>query len=120
MNYPGLWGPFVVIVVVNFVFATVNVLIKMILDKGVSHIIVVTYRQAISCVFLAPLAYFYERKSRPNLTTSILCHLFISSLLGASLMQYLFLVGLGYTSSTFSCAFITMVPAVHARATIWP
>ncbi|GLU00909.1 hypothetical protein SLE2022_182440 [Rubroshorea leprosula] len=112
MNSPGLWKPVVVIVVVYFAFAIVNVLNKKILDKGVSPMIVVTYRQAISCVFLAPLAYFWERRSRPNLTSSILCHLFLSALLGATLLQYTFLVGLGYTSATFSCAFTNMVPAI--------
>ncbi|GLT79860.1 hypothetical protein SLA2020_513320 [Shorea laevis] len=66
MNSPGLWKPVVVIVVVYFAYATVIVLNKKILDKGVSPVIVVTYRQAISCVFLAPLAYFWEREVDPT------------------------------------------------------
>ncbi|GLU00911.1 hypothetical protein SLE2022_182460 [Rubroshorea leprosula] len=117
MNYPGLWKSLVVILLVNFAFATVIVLNKKILEEGVSPMIVVTYRQAISCVFLAPLAYFCER-SRPNHTASILCHLLLSSLLGATLLQYTYLVGLGYTSPTFSCAFTNMAPAITFMLTL--
>ncbi|GLT84875.1 hypothetical protein SLE2022_030850 [Rubroshorea leprosula] len=112
MNSSGLWKPVVCMMAVNFALAMVNVLLKKILEGGVNHMIVVTYRQAVSCMFLAPLAYFWERRSRPKLTTNILCHLFVSALLGFTLTQYLFLVGLGYTSTTFACAFTNMVPAV--------
>ncbi|PNY12405.1 auxin-induced protein 5ng4-like, partial [Trifolium pratense] len=40
----------------------------------------------------------------------VICLLFFSALVGATLTQYLFLVGLEYTSATFSCAFLNTVP----------
>ncbi|XVF22250.1 hypothetical protein REPUB_Repub12eG0157400 [Reevesia pubescens] len=112
MNSCGQWKHVVAMVAVNFAFAITNVLIKKLLDEGVNHIIILTYRQAISAVFLAPIAYFWERKSRPKLTARILCQLFLNALIGATLTQYFFLIGLEYTSATFACAFINMVPAI--------
>ncbi|KAM7275288.1 hypothetical protein ACFE04_017154 [Oxalis oulophora] len=99
-----------VMVAVNFAFGVVNVVLKKVLNEGVNQLVIITYRQAVSAIFLAPIAYFWERKTIPKLTISILFQLFISALVGATLTQYLFLIGLGYTSSTFSCAFINMVP----------
>ncbi|KAJ4868256.1 WAT1-related protein [Raphanus sativus] len=53
-----------------------------------------------------------SRHNRPKLTGRILCSLFFSALLGASLVQYFFLVGLKNTSPTFALAFSNMVPSV--------
>ncbi|KAJ1436339.1 EamA domain [Sesbania bispinosa] len=57
---------------------------------------------------MAPIACFYERKHK--LEAQIMCLLFLSALVGVTLPQYLFLLGLEYTSATFSCAFLNMVP----------
>ncbi|KAL6350072.1 hypothetical protein AAG906_004007 [Vitis piasezkii] len=99
-------------VAVNFAISVANVLIKMILDQGANYLVVITYRQSISTVFISAVAFFLERKSRPKLTFRILCHIFASALLGATLTQYFFLLGLKYTSATFSCAFNNLVPAI--------
>ncbi|XVF80350.1 hypothetical protein PTKIN_Ptkin15bG0062900 [Pterospermum kingtungense] len=112
MNCWRQWKPVVAMIAINFALAITNVLIKKTLDEGVSHIIILMYRQAISAVSLAPIAFFRERKSGPKLTTHILCQLFLNALIGATLTQYLFLLGLEYTSATFSCAFLNMVPAI--------
>ncbi|XP_016652232.1 PREDICTED: WAT1-related protein At3g30340-like [Prunus mume] len=110
MNCCEQWKPVVAMLVINFALAMVNVLLKKTLDQGLNHLIIVTYRQSISAVFLAPIAFFWERKSRPELTFRIICQLFFSALIGVTFTQYLFLIGLQYTSATYSCAFINMVP----------
>lgn len=96
---------------VDSAFAVVNILLKKVLDQGMDHLVLVTYRLSISTIFLAPIAYFFER-DRPKLTLRILCYLFLSAILGASLTQYLFLLGIQYTSATFACAFVNMVPVL--------
>lgn len=53
-----------------------------------------------------------QRNSRTKLTGRILCDLFFSAIVGASVTQYIFLLGIRYTSATFSCAFINMVPVI--------
>ncbi|XP_062157371.1 WAT1-related protein At3g30340-like [Alnus glutinosa] len=110
MNSFGEWKPVAAMVAVNFALAMVNLLLKKVLNEGTNQLIIVTYRQSISAIFLGPIAYFWKRKSRPELTACILCQLFFSALIGVTLTQYLFLLGLQYTSATFSCAFINMVP----------
>ncbi|KAL2524847.1 WAT1-related protein [Abeliophyllum distichum] len=106
------WYPIITMIAIDLAFAISNILLKKIVTDGMDHLVFITYRQSISAVFLSPLAFFLERKSRPKLTLSILCHLFLSAIVGASLTQYLFLVGIEYTSATFSCAFINIVPVV--------
>ncbi|CAI9115350.1 OLC1v1016238C1 [Oldenlandia corymbosa var. corymbosa] len=66
----------------------------------------------ISSLSLAPIAYFLERKSRPKLKWTISFQLFLSAIVGASVTQYLFLLGIQYTSATFSCAFLNLVPVL--------
>ncbi|OVA19940.1 Drug/metabolite transporter [Macleaya cordata] len=106
------WQPVFLMVAIDFALAIANVLLKKVVDKGMNHLVLITYRTSISAVFLAPMAYFWERKTRPKLTSGILCHLFLSAMLGATLTQYFFLLGIQHTSVTFSCAFINMVPVI--------
>ncbi|KFK33225.1 hypothetical protein AALP_AA6G346600 [Arabis alpina] len=98
--------------VINFAVAIENVLFKKMLDDGVNRMVATTYRLIIGTLFLTPFAICLERKNRPQLTGNILCLIFLSSLLGTSLGQYFFLIGLQYTSSTFALAFSNMVPVV--------
>uniref|UniRef100_A0A6N2MRY2 WAT1-related protein n=1 Tax=Salix viminalis TaxID=40686 RepID=A0A6N2MRY2_SALVM len=106
------WKPFIAMITVDFAFAIVNILLKKVLDEGINHLVLITYRLSISALFLGPIGYFWERGSRPKLTFRISCYLFLSAIVGASLTQCFFLIGIQYTSATFSCAFINMVPVV--------
>ncbi|MCL7044311.1 hypothetical protein MKW94_020608 [Papaver nudicaule] len=112
MKWLSEWQPAFLMVVIEFALATVNVLLKKVVDDGMDHLVLITYRTLFAAVFLAPMAYFWERKTRPKLTSRILRHLFISAMLGGTITQYGFLVGLQNTSATFTCAFINMVPVL--------
>ncbi|KAG4381160.1 hypothetical protein GLYMA_15G085300v4 [Glycine max] len=85
------WKPFIVMIAIDFSFAAVNILLKKVLEEGMNHLVFITYRLSIATIFIAPIGYFRER---------------------ASVTQYFFLLGIQYTSATFSCAFINMVPVV--------
>ncbi|CAH9137169.1 unnamed protein product [Cuscuta epithymum] len=106
------WYPFMLMLAITVAFAITNVLLKKLIIDGLNHLVFITYRQSISTIFLAPIALFVERNTRPKLTPRILCHLFVSAIVGASVTQYLFLVGVEYTSAAFACAFLNMVPVV--------
>ncbi|CAB4280346.1 unnamed protein product [Prunus armeniaca] len=106
------WKPFIAMVAIDFCFAIVNILLKKVLDEGMNHLVLITYRLTISTIFLAPISYFRERTSRPKLTLRILFFLFLSAIVGTSITQYFFLLGIQYTSATFACAFINMVPMI--------
>ncbi|KAK3024611.1 LOW QUALITY PROTEIN: hypothetical protein RJ639_043939 [Escallonia herrerae] len=110
MNCFQEWKLVLAMVTVDLALAIVNILLKKVLSEGLNHLIIIIYRQSISTILLTPIAYFWERNSRPKLTAQMLCHLFLTALVGATLTQYLFLLGLKYTSATFTCAFINMVP----------
>ncbi|XP_031112914.1 WAT1-related protein At3g30340-like [Ipomoea triloba] len=104
------WKPIAVMVGVNFAMAVVNILFKKALNGGMNQQVITTYRLSTAAVFLAPVACCRERKSNKKLTALTFCTLFFSALTGGTLTQYLILIGLKYTSSTFSCAFINIVP----------
>ncbi|CAF2141259.1 hypothetical protein HID58_006297 [Brassica napus] len=113
MSYcDGKWTPVTIMITINSALGLGNAMVKKVLDGGFNHMVIATYRLAISTVCLAPIAFFWERKTRPKLTLNILVQLFFSALIGASLTQYFFLMGLSYTSATLACAFISMSPAV--------
>ncbi|XP_054801155.1 WAT1-related protein At3g30340-like [Prosopis cineraria] len=106
------WKPFVAMMAIDFAFAVVNILLEEVLQEGMNPLVLVTYRLSVACIFLAPIAFFWERNGRPKLTVRILCYLFLSALVGTSLTQYFYLLGIHDTSATFACAFINMVPVV--------
>ncbi|KAI3896701.1 hypothetical protein MKX03_037948 [Papaver bracteatum] len=112
MKWLNEWHPAFLLVNTNIGLAIVNKLHKKVIDDGIDHIILVTYRLYISVLFLAPMAYFLERRTRPKLTFGILCLLFVSAILGATLSTYLYLAGLQNTTATFICAFVNMVPVI--------
>ncbi|CAN8310943.1 unnamed protein product [Cochlearia groenlandica] len=106
------WSPVMVIAISNIAVGSVNALVKKALDGGVNHMVFGAYRMAISASILAPLAYFFEKKTRPKITLRLMVDHFISGLIGASLMQFFFMLGLLYTSATVAGAFLSMLPAI--------
>ncbi|KAF5178161.1 Wat1-related protein [Thalictrum thalictroides] len=113
MKFCNEWHqPILIMVVIDFALAIVNLLLKKVLDEGIDHLVLITYRTSMATILLAPIAYFWERKSRPNLTAGILSRLFLSALIGATFTQYFFLLGMQYTSATFACAFVNVVPVL--------
>ncbi|CAK8570791.1 unnamed protein product [Lathyrus sativus] len=107
-NFHQLWKPVLVMIIVNIALSIVNVFLKKVLMEGMDHLTILTYRQAIASIFLAPIACIFERESK--IDGHIICLLFFSALVGVTLTQCLYLVGLEYTSATFSCAFLNTVP----------
>ncbi|KAL3651062.1 hypothetical protein CASFOL_007465 [Castilleja foliolosa] len=106
------WYPVIVMIAIDVALAITNILLKKIVGDGINLLVFITYRQSISALFLSTLAFFLERKSRPKLTFIVSCYLFVSAIIGASVTQFLFLLGLQYTSATFACAFLNIVPVL--------
>ncbi|XP_010556625.1 PREDICTED: WAT1-related protein At4g01450-like isoform X4 [Tarenaya hassleriana] len=61
------YGAVVVMVTRNVATGLVNVLIKKVLDHGINHMVIATYRLASSALFLAPLSLFLEWTESLNL-----------------------------------------------------
>lgn len=56
------WKPIVVRLVICFVMPVLNILFKKILDEGTNQLVIITYRMSTAAIFLAPIAYFFERQ----------------------------------------------------------
>ena len=67
---------------VDVAYSVMNTMIKKVIDEGMNRLVLITYRQLVATLFMAPVAYFTERKTRPKLTTEIFVYLFFSAMLG--------------------------------------
>ena len=55
------WKPCITMLAINFAFAVLNILLKKVVEEGMNNLVFITYRLAISTIFLAPIGYFVER-----------------------------------------------------------
>uniref|UniRef100_A0ACD5TCR6 Uncharacterized protein n=1 Tax=Avena sativa TaxID=4498 RepID=A0ACD5TCR6_AVESA len=110
MGWMELLRPVAAMVAFDALFAGMTVLTKKALDGGLNPIVLIALRQLVGAAFLAPIAYFKERNARPKFTMEIFAYLFMSALLGALFAQYLFVLGLSYTTATLAATFSNMTP----------
>ncbi|XP_030441639.2 WAT1-related protein At1g25270-like [Syzygium oleosum] len=101
-----------VMVVVQVAFAGVTILYKLAASNGMNLMLVIAYRFIFATVFMAPLAFFLERKSRPKITWTVLVQAFFCGLFGGSMGQNLYLASLSMTSATYVSAMANLTPAV--------
>uniref|UniRef100_A0A0D9VB38 EamA domain-containing protein n=1 Tax=Leersia perrieri TaxID=77586 RepID=A0A0D9VB38_9ORYZ len=102
--------PVVAMLVFDMLFALMTALVKKALADGLNHVVFIALRQFVAAVLLAPIAYFKERHTRPRFTKEIFAYLFMSALLGGLCAQYLFFLGLSYTTATLTATFSNMTP----------
>ncbi|GAU43321.1 hypothetical protein TSUD_390190 [Trifolium subterraneum] len=74
--------PTLLMIMVQIAFAGVNILYKLAVNDGMNLRIVVAYRFIFATVFIAPLAFFLERKKRAKMTWTILFQSFLCGLFG--------------------------------------
>ncbi|MED6172775.1 hypothetical protein PIB30_053058 [Stylosanthes scabra] len=79
---------------------------------GMSKLIFPVYRNVTALILLAPLAYFSEKKDRPLLTGYFVMQFFLLGLVGITIKEGCYLVGLDNTSPTFASAMQNSVPAL--------
>ncbi|WVZ87785.1 hypothetical protein U9M48_034368 [Paspalum notatum var. saurae] len=104
--------PVAAMVVVQVMFAGVNIFYKLAVSDGMDMRVLVAYRYLFASAFLAPLAYFIERKRRTKLTWRVVLLSFICGLTGGSLAQNLYISGMKLTSATFASATTNLIPGV--------
>ncbi|XP_071701417.1 WAT1-related protein At1g09380-like [Rutidosis leptorrhynchoides] len=104
--------PSLIMVLVQFEFAGMNIFSKLAMDSGMNPFIHVAYRQIFACIVLAPLAYFIERGKRPPMTLPIFFQVFLCSIFGLTLNQITYYVGLKNSTPTIACALSNLLPAI--------
>lgn len=96
----------------QFGYAGMNIITKVSLNRGMSHYVLVVYRNAFAAAIIAPFALLLERKIRPKMTFMMFLQIFVLGLLGPLIDQNFYYAGLKLTSPTFSCAISSMLPAM--------
>ncbi|OVA16861.1 Drug/metabolite transporter [Macleaya cordata] len=104
--------PAIVMVVVQIVFAGMNVFYKLAINDGMNMKILVAYRSLFATAFVVPIAIFFERKIRPKLTWIVVFQAFLCGLFGSTLAQNLYVASLNLTSATFASAMTNLIPAI--------
>lgn len=104
--------PSLAMVLVQLGYVGMNIISKLALDSGMSPFVLVAYRQIFATIVILPFAYFLEWKTMPKITKHVLFHVLISSILGATLNQCLYFIGLKYSTPTIACALNNLLPAI--------
>ncbi|XP_020217872.1 protein WALLS ARE THIN 1 isoform X1 [Cajanus cajan] len=93
-------------------YAGNHIFVRIALDTGVSKLIFPVYRNITALILLAPLSYFSEKKDRPSITAYCILHFFLLGLVGITMKEGFYLLGLENTSPTFASAMQNSVPAL--------
>ncbi|XP_006339251.1 WAT1-related protein At5g07050-like [Solanum tuberosum] len=104
--------PYIAMISLQFGYAGMNIITKVSLNRGMSHYVLVVYRNAFAAAIIAPFALLLERKIRPKMTFMMFLQIFVLGLLGPLIDQNFYYAGLKLTSPTFSCAISNMLPAM--------
>ncbi|KAK7379163.1 hypothetical protein VNO80_04616 [Phaseolus coccineus] len=103
--------PLILMIVVQLIYAGMNITSKLALESGMNPLILVAYRQLFATVSIAPFAYWLEWKTLPRLTKPLMIRILLSSLTGVTGNQILFFVGLKFSTATIACALTNLLPA---------
>ncbi|XP_017697013.2 WAT1-related protein At1g21890-like [Phoenix dactylifera] len=115
MSFGGVWSrvkPYLAMVFLQFGYAGMYVISVATLKQGMSHYVLVVYRNAIAAAFIAPFALWFERKARPKMTLCNFLKIMALALLEPVLDQNFYYMGTKNTNASFSSAFYNILPAM--------
>ncbi|MED6165187.1 hypothetical protein PIB30_097225 [Stylosanthes scabra] len=104
--------PVILMVLVQVLFTSTNVLYKLAINDGMSVKVLTAYRLAFAAAFTVPFALFSERNKRPKITWRVIFMSFLCGLFGGSLFQNLFYEALALTSATYVSAIYNLVSGI--------
>ncbi|KOM45192.1 hypothetical protein LR48_Vigan06g049800 [Vigna angularis] len=96
----------------QFCYAGNHIFLRIALDTGVSKLIFPVFRNITALVLLGPLAYFSEKKDRPSITTYCVVHFFLLGLVGITMKEGFYLLGLEKTSPTYESVHFNRIDGV--------
>ncbi|KAG0449393.1 hypothetical protein HPP92_027346 [Vanilla planifolia] len=102
----------ITVLTVHLCYATSHIVTRTALNMGVSKLVFLVYRNIIAFLFLAPFAYFLEKMDRPSFTFAVLIQLFLLALIGITINQGCYLLGLYYLTPMYVSAIQNSVPAI--------
>ncbi|KAF5745166.1 WAT1-related protein [Tripterygium wilfordii] len=104
--------PYLVVILVQSIYTGMFLLSKAAFNGGMNNFVFVFYRQAVSTIFLAPIALVFEWKNAPPLCFRTFLKIFMLSLLGITSSLDLYGVALVYTSATLAAATTNCLPVI--------
>ncbi|XP_028763770.1 WAT1-related protein At1g43650-like [Neltuma alba] len=111
MSLVAKYKAYLAMVAIQFITAGLTLLAKAAMSKGLNPYVFVVYRQAFAAVALFPFT-FLERNLGAPLSYKLLGKIFLLTLVGLTLGSNLFIVGLNYSSATFTQASTNTVPVI--------
>ncbi|XP_054825015.1 protein WALLS ARE THIN 1-like [Prosopis cineraria] len=102
----------IILTFLQFCHAGNHFFLRLALNMGVSKLVLPVYRNIIALILLGPLAYFSEKNQRPLITISCVIRFSLLGLVGITMKEGFYLVGLENTSPTFASAMQNSVPAL--------
>ncbi|RWR87743.1 WAT1-related protein [Cinnamomum micranthum f. kanehirae] len=103
---------YLAMVFMQLLYAGMALLSKAALNKGMSCLVFVVYRQATATLAMAPFACIVERKKASSLSLAVFCKIFLLALFGPTLSMDLYYIALRHTTATFASASINVIPAM--------
>ncbi|GKV43582.1 hypothetical protein SLEP1_g50855 [Rubroshorea leprosula] len=108
----GDFMPCLAMVLVQVCYAGMNIISKLAMESGMKPLVLDAYCQMFSTIAITLFAFFLERKTRPNITKTILFQLFLCSITGATANEVLYFLGLKDSTTTIACALKNVLPAM--------
>uniref|UniRef100_A0A1D1XKC3 WAT1-related protein n=1 Tax=Anthurium amnicola TaxID=1678845 RepID=A0A1D1XKC3_9ARAE len=108
------YKPIFVMVGLEIIYAALSLLGKVALAQGMSAKVLVVYRQGLATLALAPVAYCSHRRNNSEVALGMKSFslLFLAALLGTTLNQYFYFLGLHLGSAALATAMINLIPAI--------
>ncbi|KAH7835332.1 hypothetical protein Vadar_025129 [Vaccinium darrowii] len=104
--------PYLAMMCLQFGYAGMYIITMVSLKRGMNHWIFVVYRHVVATIVIAPFALVLERKIRPKLTLSVFLKIMALAFLEPVLDQNLYVLGMKYTSATYTSAIVNVLPAL--------
>ncbi|CAJ2641260.1 unnamed protein product [Trifolium pratense] len=104
--------PYIFMLIVQVLFAVMNILMKLAINNGISNYVFVVYRNGVASLFMGPIGFFVDRNIRPAMTSRIFGKIVVLSLLGIILDQNLYYAGMKLTTATFATALSNTIPTI--------
>ncbi|CAH9071140.1 unnamed protein product [Cuscuta epithymum] len=112
MTMGGDKKAYLVVVVIQAIYAGMFLISKVAFDDGMNTSIFVFYRQAIATLILAPIAFIVEWKTASHLSLRTSITIFMASLCGITASLNIYGVAVKYTSATLAAATTNSLPVV--------
>ncbi|KAF7091315.1 hypothetical protein CFC21_093916 [Triticum aestivum] len=104
--------PYLAMVLLQVGFAGMYIIAVASLKAGMSHFVLVVYRNLVATAVMTPFALYFERGRRPKMTTSIVLKIMGLAILEPVIDQNLYFLGAKLTSAGFATALLNTLPAI--------